>query len=134
MELNGHRVVASLDHDPRDVEDAFVALVRDVVAAVRIPVAVKLGPAWTALGHLAARLVEAGADGLVLFNRFYQPDIDVDTRAVTPHLELSTPHEQLLPLRWTAILHGRLDTCLGVTTGVHDAIGVAKALPGPTSR
>lgn len=128
IELNAYRMAASVDDDPRDVEDELVDLVRDVVLAVHVPVAVKLSPSWTALGHLARRLVAAGADGLVLFNRFYQPDIDIDNRAVTPHLELSTSHELLLPLRWTAVLHGRVDASLAVTTGVHDAAGVAKAL------
>ncbi len=128
IELNAYRLAASVDDDPRDVEDELVDLVRDVVLAVQVPVAVKLSPAWTALGHLVHRLATAGAEGLVLFNRFYQPDIDIDNRAVTPHLELSTPQEQLLPLRWTAILHGRVDASLAITTGVHDAAGVAKAL------
>jgi dihydroorotate dehydrogenase (fumarate) len=128
IELNAYRVAASLLDDPRRIEDDLVELVAEVSLAVQVPVAVKLSPAWTALGALADRLVHAGAEGLVLFNRFYQPDIDVETREVRPHLELSTPSEQLLPLRWTAVLHGRIDASLAITTGVHDAVGVAKAL------
>ena len=99
IELNAYRVNASLLDDPRRIEDELVELVQEVCLSVQVPVAVKLGPWWTALGTLADRLVRAGAEGLVLFNRFYQPDVDVETREVRPHLELSTPQEQLLPLR-----------------------------------
>lgn len=128
IELNAYRVAASPTDDPRQVEDELVALVHDVVLAVQVPVAVKLSPAWTALANLVDRLVGAGAEGLVLFNRFYQPDIDLDTRAVVPRLALSTPQELLVPLRWVAILHGRVSASLAITTGVHDAAGVARAL------
>lgn len=126
IELNPYRVSASLFDDPRRVEDELVELVQELALAVQVPVAVKLSPYWTALGALAERLVHAGAEGLVLFNRFYQPDVDVDSEEVTPHLELSSPQEQLLPLRWGAILSGRIEASLAITTGVHDAVGVAK--------
>lgn len=128
IELNAYRLAASVLDDPRQIEDDLVELVEEVALAVQVPVAVKLSPAWTALGNLADRLVGAGAEGLVLFNRFYQPDIDVETREVRPRLQLSAPQEQLLPLRWAALLHGRVEASLAITTGVHDAVGVAKAL------
>ena len=96
---------------------------------VTIPVAVKLGPFYTALGHLARRVAAAGAKGLVLFNRFYQPDIDLESLDVLPRVELSDPRELRLPLRWLAILRPRLpDTALAATTGVHSGLDAAKAL------
>ncbi|MBY5164464.1 dihydroorotate dehydrogenase-like protein [Salsipaludibacter albus] len=128
IECNVYRLAVDVDDQPWEVEDDLVNLVGEVAETVDVPVAVKLSPYFTALANLARRLEDAGAAGLVLFNRFYQPDIDVDTRAVVPSLVLSSPHEQLLPLRWTAVLHGRVGTSLAITTGVHDAEGVAKAL------
>ena len=128
IELNAYRLAVSLLDDPREIENELVEVVEEICLAVQVPVAVKLSPWWTALGVLADRLVHAGAEGLVLFNRFYQPDVDIETREVRPHLDLSSPQEQLLPLRWTAILRGRVDASLAITTGVHDATGVAKAL------
>ena len=128
IELNAYKLAVSLLDDPRDVENELVEVVEEICLAVQVPVAVKLSPWWTALGALADRLVHAGAEGLVLFNRFYQPDVDIETREIRAHLDLSTPQEQLLPLRWAAILHGRVDASLAITTGVHDAAGVAKAL------
>ena len=128
IECNVYRLAVDVDDEPWEVEDDLVNVVGQVVESVDVPVAVKLSPYFTALANLARRLEDAGAAGLVLFNRFYQPDIDVDTRTVVPSLVLSSPHELLLPLRWTAVLHGRIGTSLAITTGVHDAQGVAKAL------
>lgn len=128
IELNVYRVAADVHDEPWEVEEDLVAIVGRVVETVSIPVAVKLSPYWSATANLAARLVTAGATGLSLFNRFYQPDIDVDTRDVVPQLTLSSPHELLLPLRWVAVLYGRIDASLAITTGVHDAVGVAKCL------
>ena len=88
-------------------------------AAVSIPLAVKMGPFFTAMAQHGGAARDAGADGLVLFNRFYQPDIDLDTLEVVPRLVLSTSAELRLPLRWIAILHGRVGTSLAATTGVH---------------
>jgi dihydroorotate dehydrogenase (fumarate) len=107
------------------VEDELVAMVRDVKSLVTIPVAVKLSPFFTAFAHVAQQLDEAGADGLVMFNRFYQPDIDIRTMQVVPRLELSTNAELPLRLRWIAILCGRVRASLALTGGVatpHDGI------------
>ena len=96
--------------------------------SVSIPLAVKIGPYFSSLGNMAKRLVEAGADGLVLFNRFLQPDIDLDTLEAVPKLVLSTPEELLQPLRWIAILHGRVPASLAATGGIHCGGGLIKAL------
>ena len=100
----------------------------DVAGAVSIPLAVKLSPFFTALPNFARRLVEAGADGLVLFNRFYQPDFDLEELEVVPNLVLSTSTELRLPLRWIAILYGRVQADLALTSGVHTAEDVLKAM------
>ncbi len=110
------------------VEDMVVDVLREVKAQVQIPVAVKLSPYFSAMAHIAKRLEEAGADGLVLFNRFYQPDLDIKALETKRRLTLSTSAEMLLPLRWVAILHGQVQTSLALTTGVHTAEDVAKAI------
>jgi len=128
IELNLYGVAADLDVTGSQVEDDQVELVALVKASLSIPLAVKIGPHYSALGHQATRFIDAGADGLVLFNRFYQPDIDPWTRKVTPALELSSSAELRLPLRWTAILSGRVEASLAVTTGVHTGADVARCL------
>lgn len=128
LELNVYAPVLDPDRTAAEVEDAEVELVGDVAAALSIPLAVKLGPWYTSFGHLARRVAAAGADGLVLFNRFYQPDLDLETLEVAPRIDLSAAWELRLPLRWVASLYGRIDAGLAVTSGVHDADGVAKAL------
>jgi len=128
LELNLYGVAADLDVTGREVEDDQVELVALVKASLSIPLAVKIGPHYSALGNQAARIIDAGADGLVLFNRFYQPDIDPKTRKVAPALELSTSRELRLPLRWTAILSGRVEASLAVTTGVHTGADAARCL------
>jgi len=128
LELNLYGIAADLDVTGRDVEDEQVELVALVKASLSIPLAVKIGPQYSALGNQAARIIDAGADGLVLFNRFYQPDIDPKTRKVAPTLELSSSAELRLPLRWTAILSGRVEASLAVTTGVHTGADVARCL------
>jgi dihydroorotate dehydrogenase (fumarate) len=128
LELNLYGIAADMDVTGREVEDDQIELVAVVKASLSIPLAVKIGPYYSAFGHQAARFVDAGADGLVLFNRFYQPDIDPRTRKVTPALELSTSAELRLPLRWTAILSGRVEASLAVTTGVHTGADAARCL------
>jgi dihydroorotate dehydrogenase (fumarate) len=128
VELNLYGVAADMNVTGREVEDDQLNLVALVKDSLSIPLAVKIGPYYSALGHQAARFVEAGADGLVLFNRFYQPDIDPQTREVAPVLVLSTSAELRLPLRWAAILSGRVDASLAVTTGVHTGVDVARCL------
>jgi dihydroorotate dehydrogenase (fumarate) len=128
LELNIYFVASDLDRDARTIEDQYVGLVRDVVASVRIPVAVKVGHHFSAFGHFAGRLVAEGAKGLVLFNRFYQPDLDIEELDVVPTLSLSNPYELLLRLNWVAILYGKLKADLAVTGGVHAASDVLKTM------
>ncbi len=128
LELNVYFVAADCDTTAAQVESRYLELVAAVKKSVSIPLAVKVGPYFSAMANMARRLVEAGADGLVLFNRFLQPDIDLDTLETTPKLVLSSPNELLVPLRWIAILRGRVDASLALTSGLHDADGMAKAL------
>ena len=128
LELNIYFIAANLDETGQEVEARYLDLVAAVKKTVSIPLAVKVGPYFSAMGNMARRLVEAGADGLVLFNRFLQPDIDLETLEIAPKLALSTPGELLTPLRWIAILHGRIDASLALTGGLHDAECMLKAL------
>ena len=128
VELNIYYIPADLTTSGREVEERYVEIVKAVKAAVTIPVAVKLSPFFSAIGSMAKALDEAGADALVLFNRFYQPDFDLDKLEVTPDLHLSTPDEIRLPLLWIAVLHGRLRASLGATRGVHTPVEVVKYL------
>jgi dihydroorotate dehydrogenase (fumarate) len=121
--LPGGRVVTS-----RDVEQRYVEILTTVKAVVSVPVAVKLSPYFSSTGEMAHRLDQAGADGLVLFNRFLQPDIDPETLTVTVRPGLSTQAEGRLPRTWIALLAGRLRASLAATTGVEDATDVAKYL------
>jgi dihydroorotate dehydrogenase (fumarate) len=130
LELNLYRVAADPACSASHIEADDLALIAEVKAAVAVPVAVKLSPFYSAMADFAVRAVGAGADGLVLFNRFYQPDLDVDTLEIVPRLELSSPWELRLPLRWIAILHPLLQgrTSLAATSGVETGADVAKAL------
>jgi dihydroorotate dehydrogenase (fumarate) len=110
------------------VEKRYLEILTRVRAAVRIPVAVKLSPFFSSLPNMAKELVEAGADGLVLFNRFYQPDINEEALDVEPRIVLSTSMAMRLPLRWIAILSGRIEADLAATSGIHRAIDVIKML------
>jgi dihydroorotate dehydrogenase (fumarate) len=126
LELNVYLIAADMDETGDQVERRYLDLVSMVREAIDIPLAVKVGPYFSAMANMARRLVEAGADGLVLFNRFYQPDIDLEELVVTPGLQLSTSAELRLPLRWIAILKGRVKASLAATTGVHTAEDVLK--------
>jgi dihydroorotate dehydrogenase (fumarate) len=128
IELNLYQVAANADRSGRAIEVETLELVAAVAGACDVPVAVKLSPYWSGLAHFAGQLVDAGAAGLVLFNRFYQPDIDLETLSVGPRLVLSTSEELRLPLRWMAILHGRVDASLAATSGVHETTDVLKVL------
>jgi dihydroorotate dehydrogenase (fumarate) len=129
IELNLYSVAADPWCSASSVESNYLEVIRLVRGAVDIPLAVKLSPYLSSTAHFARRVVEAGADGLVLFNRFYQPDIDLDTLDVLPRVELSDPRELRLPLRWLAILRPQLHaTSLAATTGVHSGRDAAKAL------
>jgi dihydroorotate dehydrogenase (fumarate) len=128
LELNVYIVAADINETSQDVELRYLEIVAGVREAIDIPLAVKVGPYFSAMANMARRLVDAGADGLVLFNRFYQPDIDLERLEVVPDLRLSTSVELRLPLRWIAILRGRLNASLAATTGIHDHVDVVKML------
>ncbi len=128
LELNIYYIPADLETTGADVEQRHVEVLAAVKSAVTIPVAIKLGPYFSAFGSMARILVDAGADGLVLFNRFYQPDFDLDAMAVAPTLELSQPNEIRLPLLWIAVLAGRIDASIAATTGVATSEQVIKYL------
>jgi dihydroorotate dehydrogenase (fumarate) len=128
LELNVYHLPADLTLPAREVEELYLHVLREVKAAVGIPIAMKLNPFFSALGEMARQLVSSGADGLVLFNRFYQPDFDLETLEVAPTLQLSRPEEIRLPLLWIAILHGRLEASLAASTGVHSQDEVVKYL------
>ncbi|MCB0119108.1 MAG: dihydroorotate dehydrogenase-like protein [Anaerolineales bacterium] len=128
LELNLYYLVTDPDMKSEEIENAQVELVAEVKSAISIPLAVKLSPFITSIPNFAKRIVEAGADGLVLFNRFYQPDFDLEQLSVVHSLELSTPSEMRLPLRWISILYGKVQTDYALTTGVHTANDVLKAM------
>ena len=121
-------IAADPNETGAEVERRYVELVASVRQTVSIPLAVKIGPYFSSVPNMAGRLVEAGADGLVVFNRFVQPDINLDTLEVERSLHLSTSEELLLGLRWIAILHGRVDASLAATTGVHTSEDALKVL------
>jgi dihydroorotate dehydrogenase (fumarate) len=110
------------------VERQYLELVSAVKQELKIPVAVKVGPYFSSPGYMCKRLVEAGADGLVLFNRFLQPDMDLEELTVLPKLELSTESELRLPVRWIAILRGRVQTSIALTSGIHSPLAMLKAI------
>ena len=128
LELNMYNVPTNPDDTGADLERMYLELVNEVHGRVTIPLAVKLSPFFTSLPNMARRLTEAGAGGLVLFNRFYQPDLDLEMFDVTPTLDLSTSHDLRLPLRWIALLYGRVKADLALTSGVHRAEDVIKAV------
>ncbi|MGH6924749.1 MAG: dihydroorotate dehydrogenase-like protein [Propylenella sp.] len=128
LELNVYFIPADISQSGREVEQRYVDIVSAVRAIVSIPVAVKLSPYFSSMGHMARELERAGADALVLFNRFYQPDLDLTELRVLTDLKLSTPDEIRLPLLWLAILSGRVNASLAATTGVASADEVVKYL------
>jgi dihydroorotate dehydrogenase (fumarate) len=128
LELNVYLIAADVDADASEVETRYLDLVSSVKESLSIPLAVKVGPYFSSIANMARRLVDAGADGLVLFNRFYQPDIDLEELQVRPDIKLSSSVELRLPLRWIAILKGRVEASLAATTGVHTSEDVAKLL------
>lgn len=128
LELNIYRLSTDVNISGAEIEEHTLAMVRDVKAAVSLPLAVKLSPYYSALAHFAAALDREGADGLILFNRFYQADIDIESLELVRSLRLSDPSELLLRLRWLAILSGRLEASLAVTGGVHNVVDVIKAV------
>lgn len=130
LELNLYHVAADATVSGAEVEARDIATIQKVRAEIGVPLAVKLSPYYASFANFGIAAVDAGADGLVLFNRFYQPDLDMDTLSVTPTIELSSHWELRLPLRWIAILHAQLATraSLAATTGIDTALDVVKAL------
>ena len=128
LELNVYLIPTRTNLSSDCVENTYLEILREVKAQVQIPVAMKLSPFFSALPHMAHRLDRAGADALVLFNRFYQPDFDLEELTVVPHLVLSSSNEMRLPLRWVAILYGHVKASLALTTGVHSTGDAVKAI------
>jgi len=128
IELNIYRIPTDLEVTAEEIENDYVAIVEAVKSAVDVPVAVKLSPFFTNTANMAKKLEAAGANALVLFNRFYQPDIDLNELEVEPRILLSTPHALRLPMRWIAILYGRTGMDLAATSGIHKAQDALKVL------
>jgi dihydroorotate dehydrogenase (fumarate) len=128
LELNMYYIATDPDMTSNDIEDTQVELVADVKSSIKIPLAVKISPFVTSIPNFVKRLVEAGADGIVLFNRFYQPDFDLDELEIVHSLDLSTSADMRLPLRWISILHGKVNADFALTSGVHNHKDVLKAM------
>ncbi|MDQ3743843.1 MAG: dihydroorotate dehydrogenase-like protein [Acidobacteriota bacterium] len=128
LELNVYFIPSNPLLPGTAVEDLYVEILRDVKRVVSVPLALKLSPYFSNVGHVARRLTDEGADALVLFNRFYQPDFDLENLEVEPRLVLSQSHEIRLPLCWVALLYGELPTDFAVTSGVHNYRDVLKSL------
>ncbi len=128
LELNVYFIAANPHETGAQVEERYLALVQEVRAAIDIPLAVKIGPFFSSIPNVVKQVAEAGANGISIFNRFYQPDLDLEELEVVPNIQLSTSEDVRLPLRWTAILRGRVDIEIGVTSGVHTWQDVAKCL------
>jgi dihydroorotate dehydrogenase (fumarate) len=128
LELNLYYIPTSMDLTSEQVEDTYISILKSVKSEIGIPVALKLSPFFTNMAYMAKRFTQAGADSLVLFNRFYQPDIELETLEVRPNIILSTPQALRLPLTWIAILYGRVNADLAATSGIHTAQDVLKML------
>lgn len=128
LELNVYYIPTDIDMTSAEVEQGYIDIVKAVKREVSIPVAVKLGPFFSNMAHMARLLVDAGADGLVLFNRFYQPDIDLENLDTRSNILLSTPQALRLPMRWIAILHKRVRASLAATGGIHTGEDILKML------
>lgn len=128
LELNIYFVATDLNISGEKIEQEYIDILRSVKANITIPVAIKIGPFFSSMANMAKRLDAAGADGLVLFNRFYQPDIDLETLTAVPNVLLSTSQAMRLPLRWIAILYGQVKASLAATSGIHTAEDVLRML------
>lgn len=128
MELNIYYIPTDPSLSSSKVEDTYIEILKAVKAVVKIPVAVKLSPFFSSFANMARRLDTEGADGLVLFNRFYQPDINLETLEINPNILLSTPMAMRVPLRWVAILYGRIQAGIAATSGIHRATDALKML------
>ena len=128
LELNIYYLATKANVSGRELEDMYIHLLRGIKASVKIPVAVKIGPYFSALAHMATRLDKTEVDGLILFNRFYQPDFDLETREVVPSLDLSTAAELRLRLRWTAVLSTLINADIAITGGVATGTDMIKSV------
>ena len=128
LELNIYSVPTTPERSAEDLENEYLTIIASIKAQLRIPVAVKLSPYFTNFGHFARRVDRNGADALVLFNRFYQPDIELETLEINPNILLSTPMAMRLPMRWIAMLYGRIGANLAATSGIHRATDALKML------
>ena len=128
LELNIYNVPSDPDRSAEDIENEYLTIIASVRAQVKIPVAVKLSPYFTNFAHFAKRADHLGVNGLVLFNRFYQPDIELETLEISPNILLSTPMAMRLPMRWIAMLYGRIGANLAATSGIHRATDALKML------
>jgi len=128
LELNVYYVAADAQQSGVEVEDRYLSLLNSLRQKINIPVAMKLSSQFSSVSNMVAKLQAAGANGVVLFNRFYQPDIDLETLQIKPHLDLSSPMESLLRIRWIALIRGRVDLSLAATGGFHDVDSIIKAL------
>ncbi|MCB1178967.1 MAG: dihydroorotate dehydrogenase-like protein [Leptospiraceae bacterium] len=128
IEMNIYDVPTDTGLESKELENDFLEILKEVKSNVKIPVALKLSPFFTNLSYMAKQFSDAGADALVLFNRFYQPDFDLEHLEVRPHILLSTPHDLRLPLRWIAILYGKVESDLAATGGIHKSTDALKAL------
>ncbi len=128
LELNIYNVPTDPERSAADIENEYLTIVASIKAQLSIPVAVKLSPFFTNFAHFASRLDQQGANALVLFNRFYQPDIELETPEISPNILLSTPMAMRLPMRWIAILYGRIGANLAATSGIHRASDALKML------
>ena len=126
LELNVYMLATDVKKSSEDIEKTYIEILKLVKSSIKIPVTMKISPYFSSLAGFAKKLDDAGADGLLLFNRFYQPDIDLDTLEVVPNVLLSNPQSMRLPLRWIAILYGRIKADLAATSGVHSAEDVIK--------
>lgn len=128
LELNIYKLSTDIEIDANQLEQEYLALISELRCVVEIPITIKLSPYFSALANMVAALESAGANGVSLFNRFYQPDIDIDTLRVSPRLQLSHPGDHLLAMRWLGILHGKVGVSLAATGGVHTAEDAIKML------
>ncbi|MFN1834555.1 dihydroorotate dehydrogenase-like protein [Balneola sp. MJW-20] len=128
LELNIYHIPTDPEVSGKDIEKMYLDVIKEVCKTINIPVAVKFGPFFSSIPYMAKRMTEAGARGLVMFNRFYQPDIDIDELEVIPNLILSNSTELRLPLRWTAILYSHVDADIAITSGIHNGNDVIKGI------
>ena len=128
LELNIFYMPLETEMSGRELEEKYVAIVEEVNDRISIPLTVKIGPYFSSIPKMAEELVAAGAEGLTLFNRFYQPDFDIENLEVVSDLQLSRSYDMRLPLRWTALMHGKIETDFAITGGVHNHEDVIKAM------